>query len=85
MLNYQRVWDFCGCAFVGTFSSPEDTAFQRTLDELLLRLAQKGSPALWPLISLRNGATVPKLPGDEGMDEKMDSMSRFGWWRSETW
>ena len=49
----------------------EETAFQRTLDELLLRLAQKGSPALWPLISLRNGATVPKKPGD--------------WWREGGW
>lgn len=48
------------------FFPAEETAFQRTLDELLLRLAQKGSPALWPLISLRNGAEVPKLPGDEG-------------------
>lgn len=38
----------------------KETAFQRTLDELLLRLASRGSPALWPLISLRNGATVPK-------------------------
>lgn len=38
----------------------KEPAFQRTLDELLLRLAQKGSPALWPLISLRNGAEVPK-------------------------
>jgi len=38
----------------------KETPFQQTLDDLLLRLAQKGSPALWPLISLRNGADVPK-------------------------
>lgn len=42
-------------------NSPQETPFQQTLDELLLRLSQKGSPALWPLISLRNGANVPKL------------------------
>ena len=39
----------------------QETPFQQTLDDLLLRLAQKGSPALWPLISLRNGADVPKF------------------------
>ncbi|CAK9092592.1 unnamed protein product [Durusdinium trenchii] len=38
----------------------KDTHFQRTLDELLLRLSQKGSPALWPLILLRNGDQVPR-------------------------
>lgn len=42
-------------------AAAQETPFQQTLDELLLRLSQKGSPALWPLISLRNGANVPKL------------------------
>ncbi|CAE8642170.1 unnamed protein product, partial [Polarella glacialis] len=33
-------------------------AFQQTLDELLVKLASRGTDALWPLVQLRNGDQV---------------------------
>ena len=58
----------------------QETPFQQTLDDLLLRLAQKGSPALWPLISLRNGADVPKFLRCGACWKMGEVLEQFGRW-----